>query len=147
MIIDDGWQKNRVPGAGNYIGGEWEPNDKFKDMRKTADAIHAKDAKAGIWFRPLLTRGEVTKEAVLCEECGGIILDPSHPFTLEKAYNDAKKLSDWGFDLIKHDFTTGDAVTGQKVFSGFIFTADCWNRTIVSRRSTNTTKKPHVLCG
>lgn len=117
MIIDDGWQKHRIPGAGNYIGGEWEPNDKFGDMRKMADAIHKKGAKAGIWFRPLLTRGDVPKEAVLCEECGGIILDPSHPFTLEKAFNDAKKLSDWGFDLIKHDFSTHDAVTGQKTLT------------------------------
>lgn len=117
MIIDDGWQKNRIPGAGNYIGGEWEPNGKFGDMRKTAEAIHAKGAKAGVWFRPLLTRGDVPAEAVLCEECGGKILDPSHPFTLEKAYNDAKKLSDWGFDLIKHDFTTGDALTGQKTLT------------------------------
>ncbi len=117
MIIDDGWQKHRIPGPGNYIGGEWEPNDKFGDMRKLVDAVHAKGAKAGIWFRPLLTRGDVPKEAILCEECGGIVLDPSHPFTLEKAFCDAKKLSDWGFDLIKHDFTTGDAVTGQKTLT------------------------------
>lgn len=141
MIIDDGWQKNRVPGAGNYIGGEWEPNDKFKDMRKTADAIHLKGAKAGIWFRPLLTRGEVPKEAILCEECGGIILDPSHPFTLEKAYNDAKKLSDWGFDLIKHDFTTGDAVTGQKALTSerydFEFTPE--NRKYYDNKKTTAT--------
>ena len=117
MIIDDGWQKHRIPGAVNYIGGEWEANDKFGDMRKMADAIHVKGAKAGIWFRPLLTRGDVPQEAILCEECGGTVLDPSHPFTLEKAYNDAKKLSDWGFDLIKHDFTTGDAITGQKTLT------------------------------
>ena len=117
MIIDDGWQKNRIPGAGNYIGGEWEANGKFGNMRKMADAIHLKGAKAGIWFRPLLTRGNVPKEAILCEECGGVVLDPSHPFTIEKAYNDAKKLSDWGFDLIKHDFTTADAMTGQKTLT------------------------------
>ena len=117
MIIDDGWQKHRIAGPGNYIGGEWEPNDRFGDMRKTADAIHKKGAKAGIWFRPLLTRENVPEEAVLCKECDGIILDPSHPFTLEKAFNDAKKLSDWGFDLIKHDFTTCDAMTGQKTLT------------------------------
>ena len=62
-------------------------------MQKTAEAIHKKGAKAGIWFRPLLTREAVPKEAVLCEECGGTILDPSHPFTLEKVYSDAKKYS------------------------------------------------------
>lgn len=117
MIIDDGWQKNRVAGASSYIGGEWTPNDRFKDMRKTAEVIHAKGAKAGIWFRPLLTREKVPEEAILCEECGGKVLDPSHPFTLEKVYNDAKRLSDWGFDLIKHDFSTGDAICGQKALT------------------------------
>ena len=57
----------------------------------------------------MLTREEVPQEAKLAEESGGIVLDPSHPFTLEKAYADAKKLADWGFDLLKHDFTTIDA--------------------------------------
>lgn len=137
MIIDDGWQKHRIPGAGNYIGGEWEPNERFRDMQKMAEAIHKKGAKAGIWFRPLLTRESVPKEAVLCEECGGTILDPSHPFTLEKAYNDAKKLSDWGFDLIKHDFTTGDAMTGQQAL-----TSECcdYELTAANRRYFNREK-------
>lgn len=114
MIIDDGWQKHRIPGAGNYIGGEWTPNDKFADMRKMADAIHEKGAKAGIWFRPLLTRESTPEEARLCEESGGTVMDPSHPFTLEKVYRDAKRLSAWGFDLIKHDFSTID-ITGLPV--------------------------------
>lgn len=114
MIIDDGWQKHRIPGAGNYIGGEWLPNDKFADMQKMADAIHEKGAKAGVWFRPLLTRENVPQEAILSEENGGIVMDPSHPFTLEKVYQDAKRLSDWGFDLIKHDFSTID-ITGMPV--------------------------------
>ena len=116
MIIDDGWQKHRIPGAGNYIGGEWEPNERFGDMGKTAAAIHAKGAKAGLWFRPLLTREEIPDAAKLCEESSGTVMDPSHPFTLEKVCKDAKKISDWGFDLIKHDFSTID-ITGLPVLT------------------------------
>lgn len=114
MIIDDGWQKHRIPGAGNYIGGEWEPNEKFGDMCKTAEAIHEKGAKAGLWFRPLLTREAIPDAAKLCEESDGMVMDPSHPFTLEKVYKDAKKIADWGFDLLKHDFSTID-ITGLPV--------------------------------
>ena len=114
MIIDDGWQKHRAPGAGSYIGGEWLPNEKFGDMADMAAAIHAKGAKAGLWFRPLLTRENVPSDALLAEEHGGFVLDPSHPFTLEKVYNDAKRIADWGFDLIKYDFTTID-ITGLPV--------------------------------
>ena len=114
MIIDDGWQKHRKPGAENYIGGEWFPNERCGDMSRLAQSIHEKGVKAGLWFRPLLTRETVPEEARLAEENGGIVLDPSHPFTLEKVYNDAKRISDWGFDLIKYDFTTID-ITGLPV--------------------------------
>ena len=109
MIIDDGWQLNRTHTENAYIGGPWLPNKLFGDMAKTADAIHQKGAKAGIWFRPLLTRGEVPKDAVLVKrDDDSVILDPSHPYTLEMVKKDAQTLRSWGFELIKHDFSTMD---------------------------------------
>ncbi len=111
MILDDGWQMNR-PKQAKYIGGPWFPNEKFKDMAKTAREIHAKGAKTGLWFRPLLTLGPVPEEAELAWENGGCILDPSHPYTLERVKEDAKRMHDWGYDLIKHDFSTIDAFGG-----------------------------------
>ena len=109
MILDDGWQLNRTYGTGAYIGGPWLPNDRFGDMRRTADAIHCKGAKTGIWFRPLLTLGDVPEEAKLERfSAGGFILDPTHPYTLERVKNDARTICSWGFDLLKHDFTTMD---------------------------------------
>lgn len=109
MIIDDGWQLCRTYGEGAYIGGPWLPNERFGDMARVAEAIHKKGAKAGIWFRPLLTLGDVPEEAKLEKfAAGGVLLDPSHPYTLKKARKDAKALRSWGFDLIKHDFSTMD---------------------------------------
>ncbi len=108
MIIDDGWQKHRVPGDDVYIGGEWQPNERFKDMKKMADAIHAKGAKAGLWFRPLLTRENLPEDYFLTDGFGGRILDPSNPKVLEKIEQDARNIREWGFDLIKHDFTQID---------------------------------------
>lgn len=110
MIIDDGWQLNRTYASGGaYIGGPWIPNSRFGDMAETADAIHAKGAKAGIWFRPLLTLGEVADKAILTRhQNGGLILDPSHPYTLERVKTDASTIRSWGYELIKHDFTTID---------------------------------------
>lgn len=113
MIIDDGWQKNRKVGKACgegcvYIGGEWLPNERFPDIANTAKCIHNKGAKAGIWFRPMLTRGDVPAEAHLADECGGIVLDPTHPYTLNKIREDAKRIAGWGFDLIKHDFSSVD---------------------------------------
>ncbi len=111
MIIDDGWQKNRTYGNNAYIGGEWTPNERFGDMSSLMREIHKKGAKTGLWFRPLLTKEEVPQEAVLCEGSGGKILDPSHPYTLEKVMHDVETIKSWGVDLIKHDFSTVD-ITG-----------------------------------
>lgn len=109
MIIDDGWQLNRTYDTGAYIGGPWIPNERFGDMEKTAESIHRRGAKAGIWFRPLLTLGNIPEEAKLERfSAGGVILDPSHPYVLERVESDAATLKSWGFDLIKHDFSTMD---------------------------------------
>ncbi len=113
MIVDDGWQIKHKYNGTSYNGGPWEPNEKFKDMKKLADDVHAKGSKIGIWFRPLLTLEEgIPEEAIYIKngDCDlkGDILDPSHPFTIKKVFEDARKIRSWGFDLIKHDFTCID---------------------------------------
>lgn len=110
MIIDDGWQKHRKVNTGEaeYKGGEWLPNEKFGDMKTVCDEIHQKGAKAGLWFRPLLARGDFSEEQVLTEGFSGRILDPSHPEVLRMLEEDTRRIRSWGFDLIKHDFTQID---------------------------------------
>ena len=110
MIIDDGWQINRTYGSNCYIGGPYDYcNNKFSSMKETVDMIHEMGAKAGLWFRPLQTMGDCPKDAIFeSQEGGAVILDPSHPYTLKKVFDDAKRFSDWGFDLLKHDFTCMD---------------------------------------
>jgi alpha-galactosidase len=93
-------------------------------MRRTADAIHEKGAKAGIWFRPLLTLGDVTEEAKLTKfSAGGVILDPTHPYTLERVERDAREIRSWGYELLKHDFSTVDII-GDSPFSSEKHTAN-----------------------
>lgn len=108
MIIDDGWQLNRTYGPGAYIGGPWMPNDRFPDMKRLTSAIHERGVKTGIWFRPLLTLGQIPEEAKLTVNAGGQIMDPSHPYTLERVKKDAAQIRSLGFDLIKHDYTCVD---------------------------------------
>ena len=113
MIIDDGWQLNRYSHHfGSYNGGPWDTtNAGFADMAKTADEIHAKGARAGLWMRPLLTCLPVPHDAIgIRKASGGTILDPSHPYTLELVAKDVARIRSWGYDLIKHDFTTMDTV-------------------------------------
>lgn len=118
MIIDDGWQINRADAQNTTcIGGPWAGNERFADMRRTAEEIRKRGAKAGLWFRPLLTREDVPEGAKLCEDYGGNVLDLTHPYVLETAEREAKKFADWGFSLIKHDFSTFDT-TGNAPLSG-----------------------------
>ena len=117
MIIDDGWQQNRYSNRnGSYNGGPWDKtNGGFPSMEATADAIHARGAKAGIWMRPLLTCLPVPADTVgIRKASGGTILDPSHPWVLEQVTKDVSLLRSWGYDLIKHDFTTMDTIFRPK---------------------------------
>jgi len=114
MILDDGWQMNRFKAkGGSYNGGPWDrPNANFSSMAETAAAINDKGAHAGIWFRPLLTCTQVPEEATspAVYKGSGFLLDPTHPYTLEKAASDTAMIRSWGYDLIKHDFTTYDTL-------------------------------------
>lgn len=122
MIIDDGWQLNRSFAPHNYIGGPWEANSQFKDMALTASLIKEKGAKPGIWFRPLLTIGRVPLEANFRSYANGIVLDPSHPYTLERVMADTSKIRGWGYEIIKHDFTTIDITGNAPLTSELHFT-------------------------
>jgi alpha-galactosidase len=110
MVIDDGWQICREPGN----GGPWcMGNAKFPDMAALASQIQAVGAKPGLWFRPLLTAEYVPQEwklGVQRQSHLGIEypLDPSQPEVLELIRNDMQRFLDWGYQLIKHDFTAWD---------------------------------------
>lgn len=108
MVIDDGWELCRDGSTGGsiYLGGPWEANMMFGDMKKTADAIWAEGAIPGIWFRPLLTLERLPEEWILRRDDLLKTLDPSHPDVLNKVAEDVKKFVGWGYRLIKHDFTT-----------------------------------------
>lgn len=108
MVIDAGWQRDFILERYAYIGGPWTPNSRFGDMQLMADEIHARGAKAGLWERPLLTHDAIPEEAKIASCFGGDILDPTHPFAIEKIYNDTSMIRSWGYDLIKHDFSAND---------------------------------------
>ena len=108
MIIDDGWQFNRTLTSPTYIGGPWYSSPHFGDIAETAAHIREKGAKPGIWFRPLLTLGRIPQEACLAHDSGGQVLDPTHPYTLQRIREDAARIHAWGFQLLKHDFTSHD---------------------------------------
>jgi alpha-galactosidase len=73
--------------------------------------------RPGIWMRPLLTSERVPQSWRFPsgrpgEDSGDQPLDPSVPEVLEHVRIDIARLAGWGYDLIKHDFSTFD-IFGQ----------------------------------
>lgn len=100
MVIDDGWEQGGC-------AGPWLANEKFGDMRLACERIKEAGAKPGIWIRPLNTRQNVPEEIKLARG-DRQYLDPSHPQVKEMIRADIERIRDWGYILLKHDFTTYD---------------------------------------
>lgn len=115
MVIDDGWSVKSCCGP-------WIPNEKYGDMKKVADEFKAKGLKPGIWFRPLhdavayaehpnwRIKRRVNNEDKL------FYLDPTNPEVQQYLRENIRTIIGWGYELIKHDFSTFD------MFGAFGFT-------------------------
>ena len=101
MVIDDGWHDN--PTAGPWDHG----NNRFGDMKTLADEMRAKNIKPGIWIRFLHDLDpSIPDEWKLSRDKA--YLDPSVPAVIDYVKATAKRLVDWGYRLIKHDYSTFD---------------------------------------
>ena len=102
MVIDDCWQPKKCCGP-------WVPNRKFKDMKKLADEIKELGARPGIWVRLLRNKDSVLKKNVRILRKGKRqYLDPTHPTVQAYIRADIERVKNWGYELIKHDFSTAD---------------------------------------
>ena len=105
MVIDDCWQEHHR--LNEYNGGPWtKGNEKFPDMKALADKLVQKGVRPGIWVRLLLNEDENIKNEwrLSHNNC----LDPTNPEALNYIKEDIKRICNWGYTLIKHDFSTFD---------------------------------------
>ncbi|MHA6522818.1 alpha-amylase family protein [Tessaracoccus sp. G1721] len=110
-VVDDGWSLDGTADGLPASGGPWDVGRpvEFPDMAEVAARIAAEGVRPGIWFRPLQHRWEPDLGGLRPWE-GGWALDPSHPTTLERVAADVRRIRGWGFELIKHDFSTFEAL-------------------------------------
>lgn len=103
-LIDDGWQQ---PDDFSIV------NDKFKDMHKMADEIKSIGMRPGLWTRPLIARHD-DKASLLAptlptrSNTDEKILDPTLPETLERVKRNISLYKTWGYDMVKHDYSSWD---------------------------------------
>lgn len=109
MVIDDGWEvMHGKPGnSGPWTGG----NHDYPDMARLAVEMRACGVRPGIWMRPLWNVDPAIPETWLFTDknhSGRRYLDPSVPEVLEQVKADIRRIAGWGYELIKHDFSTFD---------------------------------------
>jgi alpha-galactosidase len=121
-VIDDGWQ---VPDDFSLA------NDKFKDMNVMAGEIKALGMRPGLWTRPLIAKLTDPK-SLLAPSIPGRndakepILDPTIPENIVRVKQNLWLYKDWGYELVKHDYSTYDIFGKWGFRMTDAFTAPGW---------------------
>lgn len=107
-VIDAGWEKHF--GGPHSGAGPWtQGNAKYGDMKSVADGIRECGVKPGIWIRPLRCAEHPRRKKVDFNSEAGGWLDPTDPAVRESLRATLRTLTqEWGFQLIKHDWSTYD---------------------------------------
>lgn len=131
-VIDDGWQPERED---KTQAGRWDRgNAKFGDMASIATRMRRAGARPGIWIRPLLASADTPNAWRLSRDSR--FLDPSVPDAAAKVAADIARLRAWGFDLVKHDYTTFDLTGRWGSQMGTAITKDGWTFADGATRTT-----------
>ncbi len=118
-VIDAGWATYSplLPGDGGWNDDFSKPNNKFKDMHLLGDEIKKLGMRPGLWMRPLCARHD-EKACLLAPKIPGRndqrqpVLDPTIPENIERVKAYFAIYKQWGYEMVKHDFTTYD-ITGR----------------------------------
>lgn len=122
-VIDDGWQP--VRGKDKVDVGMWDRgNEKFPDMPGLAANVTRAGARPGIWIRPLQATAATPDSWRLPRDKQ--FIDPTVPDVRDKIASDFARLRQWGFELIKHDYTTFDLFGRWGYQMGAAMTRDGW---------------------
>jgi alpha-galactosidase len=106
-----------APRPFTVIDEGWENSPRFPSMSGLATQIRAKGVRPGIWIRPLRARGETNTVLLLPAArfgsrkeriAGNLAWDPTIPEARAKALDTVHHAVAWGYELVKHDFTTFD---------------------------------------
>lgn len=130
MVIDDGWQSEH---SEVYNGGPWRAgNADYGDMGQLAADMKKYDVRPGIWFRPLFDRSEgIPRKWRLMRDAQ--VLDISVPEVIGHVKEDLRRIAAWGFELVKHDFSTYDLFGYWGMQMGSRLTDEGWHFRDTSR--------------
>jgi len=120
VVIDDGWEP-----AGPGKAGPWDAgNSKFPDMQGLTADVKKIGARPGIWIRPTTAWTGQPDNWRISGRNGS--LDPTVPEVKQQIESDMSRLTKWGYELIKHDFSTVDIMGRFGNRMGANLTDDGW---------------------
>jgi alpha-galactosidase len=125
QVIDDGWEDADGKGGDPWRAG----NQRFPDMPKLASRLKSMGVRPGIWMRPLLTNDRRLASCALKRSgvrADQILLDPTFPEVRERIKTDLAGIAGWGYELIKHDYSTDDLFGRWGFQMGASLTDDGW---------------------
>jgi alpha-galactosidase len=128
MVIDMGWGKTR-DGAGPWT----EDNLRFPQVPGLPAEMKKRGVRPGIWVRPLITVDPEAKGWILPRDQpphppgSPFILDPSMPEMLEYMKQGLRRVTGWGYELVKHDFSTFDILGRWGMKMGEEITDEGWH--------------------
>ncbi|MDE3151453.1 MAG: alpha-galactosidase [Gemmatimonadota bacterium] len=133
VVIDDGWQPGR--GASKAGAGYWDRgNEKFPDIPGLLADVTRLGARPGVWMRPLQAPDDAPESWRLPREHG--VLDPTVEGARQKIAADVGRLAQWGFELVKHDYSTWDLFGRWGFQMGSSLTKDGWTFAEGPRRTS-----------
>ena len=103
-VIDEGWAMG--PFGGRFGHGPWEGNPRFGDMGAFAQRLKGLGVRPGIWFRPLTPLPDSPAAWSSGRDKG--VLDPTLPEVKAHVAGEMRKFVAWGYEMVKHDFTSWD---------------------------------------
>lgn len=106
MVIDEGWSMHSC-------SGPWVGNVRHGDMGQIADTFKEAGARPGIWVRLLHDEEAEERHPEWRVRKGDNLdelscLDPSHPQVKTYLKEVLNRISNWGYELLKHDYSTYD---------------------------------------
>jgi alpha-galactosidase len=124
-VVDDGWQWK---GNNEEDPGNWnQTNPEFSrslTMAQFAKKITVLRARPGLWYRPLIASADQPRSWRLQRDAG--VLDPTVPEVRALIRKSVGRFRGWGYQLIKHDYTTYDICGRWGNQMGAEVTPDGW---------------------
>jgi alpha-galactosidase len=118
ILRDADLVRSLAPATGNkpftVIDDGYQDRSRFPSLNKLATEIRSRQVIPGIWIRPLRAPAKTSSTLLLpaarwngpSSQQAPLAYDPTIPDALEAVVAVATEACEWGFDLIKHDFTT-----------------------------------------